>query len=404
MTTTSRTRSTSHRRTTVARSLTVVVASLAACGLGLASAGPASASTVNGTATIALPGTTTPLTSGASTAPFTVALPAQAACDGDTATGGYHIYSYLVQKGTNLSAVTFVGFPSVGFGLVDNTGTYYGAVNTAIGTGQIVGIPNNFQWAPLVSAAGVPLSQLLYTGSGSTASGIWETGLACANTAGALADNWNEEITFSASTTDATGFTWTAVPNGTAAPAFTSAALATFTQGSAGSFTPVASGSPTPTITESGALPTGVTFTGGALTGTPTVTGSFPINFTATNGIGSPATQSFTLTVQAATTPTTTTTTTTTTPGSTTTTTTPDSSSTTTTTTPGGVAATGDTGASSTGTGGSGSGSGSGGSLAYTGFHTLKGLGLGLLGVGMGFVLLGWGYRRRTRTSRGTAP
>ena len=65
----------------------------------------------------------------------------------------------------------------------------------------------------------------------------------------------------------------------------------------AGTFTPTASGSPTPVITESGALPAGVTFTGGALSGTPTVTGTFPITLTATNGIESPATQSFTLTV-----------------------------------------------------------------------------------------------------------
>ena len=74
----------------------------------------------------------------------------------------------------------------------------------------------------------------------------------------------------------------------------------TFTEGVNGTFTPTASGSPTPVITESGTLPTGVTFTGGALTGTPTETGSFPITLTATNGIESPATQDFTLNVVAA--------------------------------------------------------------------------------------------------------
>ena len=199
--------STSRRARSAASVLLAVVASLAT--LALIDTTLASATTLNGIATVASPGGTPALTSGASTAPFTVVLPAQAACDGDTATNGYHVYSYLVLKGTNLSTVNFVGFPSVGFGLVDNTGTYYGPVNTAIGTGQIVSIPNNFEWGPLVSGGGVTKAQLLYTGTGTTASGIWEAGLACANSSGALADNWNTEITFNAKASDPNGFTWT---------------------------------------------------------------------------------------------------------------------------------------------------------------------------------------------------
>ena len=42
--------------------------------------------------------------------------------------------------------------------------------------------------------------------------------------------------------------------------------------------------------------------------------------------------------------------------------------------------------------------------LAYTGFHTWKGIGLGLLGIGLGAVLLGWGYRRRTRPTGDATP
>ena len=45
------------------------------------------------------------------------------------------------------------------------------------------------------------------------------------------------------------------------APSITSGATATFTEGTAGTFTVATTGSPTATITESGALPTGVTFT-----------------------------------------------------------------------------------------------------------------------------------------------
>ena len=78
---------------------------------------------------------------------------------------------------------------------------------------------------------------------------------------------------------------------------FTSVARWTFTKGVKGRFTPKATGIPAPTITESGVLPAGVKFTGGKLTGAPTVTGTFSITLTADNGIGTAATQAFTLRV-----------------------------------------------------------------------------------------------------------
>ena len=278
----------------------VAVGSMTA--LVVAESATASASTVNGIASIANPVTLNVVTSGASTTAFTVSLPPQAACDGDTASHGYHVYSYLVPSGTSVSGLTFESFPSSGYGLVDNIGTYYGPVNTAIGTGQIVSIPNNFEWGPLVSNDSVPLSTLLYTGSGPSATGVWEAGLVCANTSGVVADNWNTEVTFHAASGDPDGFTWTAVPgpSGSSPAAFTSASSTTFTRGFAGTFTPTASGSPTPVITESGTLPAGVTFTGGVLSGTPTVSGTFPITLTATNGIESAAKQTFTLSVTTA--------------------------------------------------------------------------------------------------------
>jgi putative Ig domain-containing protein len=88
-------------------------------------------------------------------------------------------------------------------------------------------------------------------------------------------------------------------------PAIVSAASATFTVGTAGTFTVITAGNPAPTLTETGALPSGVTFDAqtGVLSGTPaTGTGgatnmSYPIQFTASNGVGSNAVQNFTLTV-----------------------------------------------------------------------------------------------------------
>ena len=87
-------------------------------------------------------------------------------------------------------------------------------------------------------------------------------------------------------------------------PTITSANNANLTVGVNGSFTVTASGYPVATLSESGSLPNGVTFTSatGVLGGTPApgTDGVFPITFTAHNGIGTDATQNFTLTVGAA--------------------------------------------------------------------------------------------------------
>src|SRR6266566_4168458 len=85
------------------------------------------------------------------------------------------------------------------------------------------------------------------------------------------------------------------------APAITSANSTVFKVGTAGTFTVAASGFPASTFTQTRAPPSGVTFNGitGVLSGTPAAntSGTYPITFTASNGIGSDATQNFTLTV-----------------------------------------------------------------------------------------------------------
>jgi hypothetical protein len=283
-------------------SRTIVAVALAAltavATLAVAGVNSASASTLNGIATTALPSNDTYLASGGSNTLFTVALPPSAACTGDTAHDGYHVWSYLVKQSESIAATTFSAAtgPSQGFGLYESDLNYYGPINTAQNTGEIIQIPNDFSWGAGVAGGSFTAADLLYTGG---SSGIWEAGLACANSTGVLTDNWNTEVTFTQSGTDPNGFTWSAVPgpSGSTFAAITSANNASFTEGSPSTFTPTATGSPAPTITETGPLPTGVTFSGGALTGTPTEGGSFPITFTATNGIGDPATQAFTLTV-----------------------------------------------------------------------------------------------------------
>lgn len=88
------------------------------------------------------------------------------------------------------------------------------------------------------------------------------------------------------------------------APAITSGDNTTFTVGTAGTFPVATTGFPSPSLSESGALPAGVTFTDNGdgtatLAGTPAsgTANSYPLLITASNGVGSSATQPFTLTV-----------------------------------------------------------------------------------------------------------
>ena len=80
-------------------------------------------------------------------------------------------------------------------------------------------------------------------------------------------------------------------------PTITSANNTAFIIGTVGTFTVTASGFPTPTLTESGNLPAGVTFTAttGVLSGTPNAgtTGTYTLTFTAHNGVGSDDIQTF---------------------------------------------------------------------------------------------------------------
>ena len=86
--------------------------------------------------------------------------------------------------------------------------------------------------------------------------------------------------------------------------AITSANNATFIVGFSGTFTVTTSGYPSPALSETGTLPTGVTFNAstGVLSGTPAAGtgGVYNITFTAANGVAPNATQDFTLTVKQA--------------------------------------------------------------------------------------------------------
>ena len=95
------------------------------------------------------------------------------------------------------------------------------------------------------------------------------------------------------------------LPGSTAsAPGITSPADTIFTTGQTGTFTVTTSGVPSSTLSETGVLPSGVTFTDNkngtaTLAGIPGLVsgGTYPFTITASNGVSPDATQAFTLTV-----------------------------------------------------------------------------------------------------------
>jgi len=122
---------------------------------------------------------------------------------------------------------------------------------------------------------------------------------------GATFANTNSLLVYPASFTNGV---FVAAPAALPGIRITSAASATFTAGTAGTFVVQVAGVPVATsITQTGALPAGVTFTNNGngtatLDGTPAAGtgGTYPITITANNGVSAPVTQSFTLTVQQA--------------------------------------------------------------------------------------------------------
>jgi hypothetical protein len=176
------------------------------------------------------------------------------------------------------------------------------AITSAGSTTFTVGTPGTFA----VTTTGFPKPSLTETGA--LPSGV------------TFVDNGNGTATLSGTPAAATGGTYTITVKahngiGTDAsqsftltvdqtPAITSANSTTFTVGTAGTFMVTSTGFPKPSLTETGALPSGVTFVDngngtGTLAGIPApgTVGNYPITFTPSNGVGSPASQSFTLTV-----------------------------------------------------------------------------------------------------------
>ncbi len=176
------------------------------------------------------------------------------------------------------------------------------AITSANSTTFTVGTAGTFS----VTTSGFPKPNL--TESGALPNGVTFTdnGNGTATLAGTATTGGTYPITITASNGVGSNATQNFTLTVNEAPSITSANSTSFSVGGAGTFTVTATGFPTPSITESGTLPNGVTFTGGTgsatLSGTPApgTNGTYPITFTASNGVGANATQNFTLTVDTA--------------------------------------------------------------------------------------------------------
>ena len=192
----------------VARVAAGLAGVLALTAVGLTAVATVAAAATVGSEVIVTPGTTKPLASGGSRTPYAVVLPSGAACPGDTAHHGYLVYSYLVPADASPTEVSFRGgIPSRWFGFIAD-GAYFGAVNTAESTGQVVGLPGDFVWTRLTPADLFPLGAHTST---------WNGGIACATSHGVVTTYWNSRIVFTADGSDPGGFTWRVVDQGAVA-------------------------------------------------------------------------------------------------------------------------------------------------------------------------------------------
>jgi len=160
-----------------------------------------------------------------------------------------------------------------------------------------------------VTTSGFPAPSLAESGSLPSGVTFTDNGNGTATLAGTPAANTGKIYSISITAQNSAGnappqsFTLTVDQ----APAITSANSTTFTVLAAGSFTVTTTGFPTPALSETGALPSGVTFVDkgngtATLSGTPAsgTAGTYPITITANNGVSPNFPQSFTLTVDTA--------------------------------------------------------------------------------------------------------
>jgi hypothetical protein len=218
-----------------------------------------------------------------------------------TLTVGSHSIAATYQGDSNFTAGVSAAFSQSILSLPPTTTTLSSSSNPAL-FGQSVTLTATV--VPTPPGSGTPTGTVSFQdgatvlGTGALANGQATLSIATlANGGHTLVASYQGDANFSASTS--APLTQTV----NQPSAITSINRTTFQLGTASSFTVAATGFPTPSLTELGALPTGVSFVDNhngtaTLSGTPAggTAGTYPINLTAHNGAGTDGTQSFTLT------------------------------------------------------------------------------------------------------------
>ena len=208
-------------------------------------------------------------------------------------------YTFTVTATNSLgSGIASAASPAVVPSTVPDAPT--GVVATAGDSSAVVG------WNP-AGDEGSPITGYTVTTSHSTATCTTATTFC---TVTGLANNTAYTFTVTATNADGTGAASlpsnSVTPTGNSVPAFTSAATDAVAAGKKVNFSVTATGSPAPTISESGTLPSWLTFKPGKKAGKPgtlsgtapaTSGGSYTFTLTADNGTGTPTTQTFVLNV-----------------------------------------------------------------------------------------------------------
>jgi hypothetical protein len=177
--------------------LVLIPAAVVALAGTISQAAQASTAEKAGAAVVVDPSGQT-LNSGGSATPFTLELPAGAACPGDTYHRGYLVYSYVAPAGTDPADLSFAGtFPSSGLDLITSRGVPFVTQATAEFTGAIQALPD-FSW------------QRYDHDTTDLPPGPYNVGIACAEGEGKVVKYWNVPIVLTADSRDAGGFTWQA--------------------------------------------------------------------------------------------------------------------------------------------------------------------------------------------------
>jgi hypothetical protein len=186
-----------------------------------------SAASKAGDATVVAPGDNTaaraPLTRGTTATPFSLQLPAQAACTGDSNNGGYRVQSYMVPASVDPGNLQY---GSVG-PLPSGTGAKFRQALFDLNTNQYV----NAQTAMATKPGGpgpiinIPAFNFSVFKAGDVPAGLYNIGIACTKgpaSSSQLDKFWNTQITVAAG------------PGGAAGPVAWSTPGAASTPGSAG--------------------------------------------------------------------------------------------------------------------------------------------------------------------------